>query len=171
MTTWLDRLRRHGVLALAVLLLVAGGALWLRAHQLDNPPALDNAALVDTGATAQARTELAAALVGVFSYDYADPSASQEAADTFLADRARKEYDVLVGALLEQAPGQKLILSATVQDIGIKELRDDSVTAVAFLDQRSEREGEKEATVSAAQLDVTARRIGGAWVIVDFEVL
>ena len=56
-------------------------------------------------------------------------------------------------------------------DVGVKELRDDEATAVAFLDQRSERADDEEASVSAAQLNVTARRIGGAWRVVDFEVL
>lgn len=53
----------------------------------------------------------------------------------------------------------------------MKSLEGDEATALAFLDQRSERDGEKEATVSAAQLDVTLRRVGGAWLVVDFEVL
>ncbi|WP_235737984.1 hypothetical protein [Nocardioides alcanivorans] len=167
----MSRLRQHFVLVAAVVLLIVGGAFWLRAHQLDNPPALDNQAMVDGAGTEQVRTEVAYALTAVFSYDHANPAAAQEAADTYLADRAREEYDVLLASLLEQAPGQELVLSATVQDVGVNELRDDEATAVAFLDQRSERAGDEEATVSAAQLNVTARRIGGAWLIVDFEVL
>jgi len=167
----MSRLRRHAVLLVAVVLLVAGGAFWLRAHQLDNPEALDNQAQVDAAATDQVRTEISYALTAVFSYDHANPAMAQEAADTYLAERARSEYDLLLTSLLEQAPGQGLVLSATVQDVGVKHLSDDEATAVAFLDQRSERAGDEEATVSAAQLDVTARRIGGAWRIVDFEVL
>lgn len=167
----MSRLRPHLVLVVAALILVVAGAFWLRAYQLNNPADLDNMALVDEAATDQVRTELAYALTSVFSYDYANPEASQSAADDYLTGTAREEYDVLLSTLLEQAPGQQLVLSATVQDIGVKTLDEDEATAVAFLDQRSEREGEGEATVSAAQLDVTLNRIGGAWLVVDFEVL
>ncbi len=165
------QLRRHGVLLVALVLLVAGAALWWRAHEVGHPAALDNQALIDASATAEVREEVSRALTAVLSFDHAAPEAARLAADTYLIDRARDEYDVLMQSLLEEAPDQELVLSAEVQDAGVQELGDTRAILIVFVDQRSQRAGDKEMTVSAAQLDVTARKVGGAWRISDFKVL
>lgn len=85
----MTRIRAHLIVLLAALVLLAGSAFWLAAHQANNPSELDNVALVDGAATEQVRTEVAHALTSVFSYDYANPAAAQSAADTYLTDRAR----------------------------------------------------------------------------------
>ena len=111
------------------------------------------------------------ALTRVLSYDFNDPKATEDAAEQFLTGAAREEYETLYTTLQEQAPGQELVLTAQVRVAGVKELRDDSAELLVFLDQTSRRAGDEEASVSAAQLAVSAERDGDAWTITDLEIL
>lgn len=117
-------------------------------------------------------TSVSRALVDVLSYDHTDPGRSEKAAEAALVGDARTQYATLVKTLEEKAPGQKLVLSATVQAVGVKELTDEDATLLVFLDQTSRRAGDDEASVSAAQLSVRAvRRADGSWRISDLTPL
>lgn len=164
-------LRKYGVLAVAVLCLIAAAAFFGRGFVVgrDDPPA--NQALVDEAATERVIQEASIGLVSVFSYDHADPAASQAVADDFLIGDARAEYDTLLKTLMEQAPGQKLVLTAEVSATGVKQLTEDSAELLMFLDQRSQRTTDEDVTVSAAMLTVSLKLVGGAWRVEQFEVL
>lgn len=159
------------MLGLAVLCLIAGVVFFTRGYVVgrDDPP--ENQALIDQAASEAVIKEASTALVTVFSYDYANPGAIQAAADDFLVGAARKEFDVLLTTMLEEAPGQKLTLSAEVSASGVRNLTDDTAELLVFLDQRSERSTDAEVTVSAAMLTVQLRRVGGAWRVENFEML
>jgi Mce-associated membrane protein len=88
-----------------------------------------------------------------------------------LAGKARTEYDTLFASLQQRAPGQQLQLTAQVQAIGVKELRGDKATLLVFLDQSSQRAADKESSVSAAQLSVTAEKKDGSWKITGLKPL
>lgn len=163
--------RKYGVLIVAVTCLLVGVAFFGRGYVVGREDTPDNQALIDEAATEQVIKEAAIGLVSVFSYDFADPAASQAAADDFLVGDARAEYDTLMKTLMEQAPGQELVLSAEVSATGAKRVTDDSAELLVFLDQRSQRSTDKELTVSAAMVTVDLKRIGGAWRVERFEVL
>lgn len=150
-------------LALATVLTVVGAALWWAAYDARTDPVVENLAVHDATATGQVRDEVSAALVSVLSYDFADPAATDRAADEVLAGDARREYDQLVATLHEKAPGQQLVLTAQVEAVGVKELDADSAELLVFLDQSSRRATDEEASFSAAQLAVTAERSDGRW--------
>jgi Mce-associated membrane protein len=141
-------IRRHGLLVLAGLLLVAAAVVFLQADRARETDHVGNHAQ---------------ALVRVFSFDHSDPEPTQLAADELLAGEARAEYDVLFASLEERAPGQKLLLTAQVQVAAVKELRGDTAKLLVFLDQASQRATDDESSVSAAQLAVDAKRIDGTW--------
>lgn len=63
------------------------------------------------------------------------------------------------------------MLTAQVQATAVKHLTDDKASLLVFLDQSSQRAKDKEATVSAAQLAVTARRVDGEWKISSLKPL
>lgn len=158
-------LRRVGVPALAAVLVAVGLVGWWAAYDARTAPAVQNLAVQDATATAEVSEAVSRALVSVLSYDHADPAASDAAADRVLTGAARTEYDQLVATLHEKAPGQQLVLTAEVQAVGVKELSEDSAELLVLLDQSSQRVDDQEASISAAQLAVTAHRTGGRWQI------
>lgn len=171
MNGFLDVLRKHGILLVALLLLAgAGFAFWQadRARSADN---VANHAVVDDPGTTEVQSAVAAALVRVLSFDYNDPAPTEQAADDLLAGQAREQYDTLFAALKEKAPGQKLVLTAQVQVAAVKKLEGDKATLLVFLDQASQRESDKEATYSAAQLSVEAERRDGDWKVTGIQPL
>jgi Mce-associated membrane protein len=157
--------------AAAVVLLAVGGFGFWRDHQLRDTDATHNHALVDATATSQVQSQVSQALVKVLSYDYADPTPTQQAAAKLLAGDARKQYDTLFTTLQQKAPGQQLVLTAEVQSAAVKTLTDSTATLLVFLDQSSQRASDKQASVSAAQLQVDAAKVGSTWRITGLKPL
>ncbi|WP_370618392.1 hypothetical protein [Mumia sp. Pv 4-285] len=155
--------RQHLVLILSAIMLAVGVVGLWTAYDIRSADAAQNLAVVDEEATAAVQSEVSQALVSVLSYDYADPTPTEQAADAVLAGDARTEYDKLFASLQERAPGQQLTLTAQVQVAAVKTLTDDSAELLVFLDQSSQRATDKEASVSAAQLAVDAEKVDGAW--------
>lgn len=156
------------VAALMVAVGIVGG--W-QAHDLRSDAASRNHALVDATATAEVQSQVSQALVKVFSYDYSDPTVTQQAAAQLLSGQARKQYDTLFKTLQEKAPGQQLVLSAQVQSAAVKTLTGTTATLLVFLDQSSQRKTDKQASVSAAQIDVDAAKVGGVWKVTGLKPL
>ena len=157
--------KKHGLIILAALLVVLGGVGWWRSVDIRSAADTSNAAVIDVRATADVQSQVGQALTQVLTYDNQSPKTTQQAADRLLAGDARKEYDTLFASLQERAPDQELVLTAQVQVVGVKQLDDDSAELVVFLDQSSRRADDNEASVSAAQLSVTADKVGDAWKI------
>jgi len=151
--------------AATVLLIGAGTALEVRAHQLRSEPAAANRALADTAATTEVIGQVSTALGKVLSYDYTNPAATQQAADQLLTGDAANQYRTLFTALQSKAPGEKLTLSAKVVSGGVTSLRGNTAQLLVFLDQSSTRASDRQSSTSAAQLDVTAVRQNGSWKI------
>lgn len=164
-------LRRHWWMLLAAVMVVVGLTGWLITVDAHHTDAAGNHAVVDQAATGQVQKEVSRALTSVLSYDFNDPGASEAAAEKLLTGKARKEYDTLFAALKKKAPGQQLVLTAQVEAAAVKELTDDSAKLLVFLDQTSRRATDKENTVSAAQLSITAERTGGHWQITGLKPL
>lgn len=171
LTTVRAHLGRTLVLFAAVVMLAVGAVGWWMSVDLRSSSATDNHAIIDAKATAQVQSDVAKGLTEVLSYDYADPSRTTSALNSVLAGDARKEYDTLFASLQQRAPGQQLVLSAEVQGVAVEHLTDDTAKVLVFLDQSSQRAKDKEASVSAAQLSITAKKIKGAWLITGLKPL
>lgn len=159
------------VAGLAVALLVVAAVLAWQTHTLREDPALENRAQLDKAIQEDVITVVSRGLTQVLSYDYTQPEATRAYADQVLAGQAREEYDTLFASLQDRAPGQKLTLTAQVQVAGVEELSGSKATLLVFVDQKSQRKQDKEASVSAAQLDITAERKGTTWVITGLKPL
>lgn len=164
-------IRKNFAAAIAAVLIVIGAVGWWMAIDPGGDSAADNRAIIDATTTAEVQAEVSSGLTQVLSYDYADPSRTTVALDAVLAGDARKQYDILFEDLQKNAPGQQLTMSAEVKTAAVKELSDTEAKLLVFLDQRSERAGDKEASISAAQLAITAEKIKGAWLITGFKPL
>lgn len=162
---------RWVALGLAVVLLATAGVLAWQARDLRDDPALDNQAQLDEANQERVIADVSRGLTHVLSYDYTQPDATRAFADEVLSGQAREEYDTLFASLQERAPGQKLTLSAQVQVAGVEELSAEKATLLVFVDQQSLRKRDEEASVSAAQLSITAERVGDTWVITGLKPL
>ncbi|GAA1743311.1 hypothetical protein [Aeromicrobium alkaliterrae] len=154
----------------AVLAIVGAYGLW-QANELRSTPAADNLAVVDASLTAEVQSFVTQGLTQVLTYNWADPDTTTAAADQVLAGDARSEYDTLFADLQEKAPGQQLTLTASVQSVAVKEMTEDSAVVLVFLDQTSQRASDQQASISAAQLSVTAEKSGGTWTITELRIL
>lgn len=163
--------RKYGITVVAAVMLIVGLLGWWMSIDARSASAAQNHAVVDKTATAKVSSEISTSLVRVLSYDYSNPATTGKAADELLSGAARKEYDTLYASLQQRAPGQKLVLTAQIAATGVKELSDDTAKLLVFLDQSSERAGDKEASVSAAQLAVTAKNVNGKWKITELKPL
>ena len=159
------------VVGLAVALLVVAAVLAWQTRTLREDPALENRAMLDNSIQEGVVTVVSRGLTQVLSYDYSQPDATRAFADQVLDGQAREEYDTLFASLQDRAPGQKLTLTAQVQVAGVEELTDSKATLLVFVDQKSMRKTDDEASVSAAQLHITAERKGAGWVITGLKPL
>ena len=164
-------IRRSLPVVLAAALLVVGLLGWWMQYDLHSNGSADNGAVIDSKATAEVQSAVSQSLGRVLTYDFQDPKTTQAAADSLLAGDARSEYDTLFASLQERAPGQKLMLTAQVQAVGVKELSGDKAKLLVFLDQSSQRAADDESSVSAAQLAVEAEKVKGVWKITGLKPL
>jgi len=156
---------RRAVLLLAAALVVVGLVGWTLAFMGRVSDEPENVAVVDKTATATVQAEVSRALTQVLSYDYDAPEQMEQAADEFLTGSAREEHRVLFQTLKQRAGDQRLTLTAQVQASAVKELEADSAALLVFVDQSSQRAGDNQASVSAAQLAVSAKKVDGHWKI------
>ena len=168
----MSRALRTGLpLVVAAVPLAVGHVGWWLAWETGRSEAARNAAVVDVDRTTVVQAEVSQALTAVLTYDHTDPAPTEQAADTLLAGDARREYDTLFASLQERAPDQELVLTAQVQAVAVKSLSDGEAELLVFLDQSSQRVDDDEASISAAQLAVTAEQREGAWVVTSLRPL
>lgn len=164
-------LRHHWVVLAAGVMVVVGLLGWTMTALDGHGTGGNNLALVDKQATAQVTKVVSRELTQVFSYDYNTPQATQRAAQALLSGQALKQFHTLFTTMKQKAPQQKLVLSTTVSSAGVRALDSDSAQLLVFLDQTSKRASDKQATVSAAQVSVKARKVDGHWKITGLELL
>jgi Mce-associated membrane protein len=152
---------------LAALLVGTGAWALVAANDLRSAGAADNAALVDTGRTAEVSAAVTSALNQVFSYSYDKTEVTERAAKAVLRGEALDTYDRLFAEVRDKAPGQKLVLSTRVVYSAVQSLEGDRARLLVFLDQSATRVDTNTTNAAAAQLSVTAKRQGGHWVITD----
>jgi Mce-associated membrane protein len=156
--------RRARVVLAAVAVLMAGLAVWCTLEaRSTNAVVAHNTALSDVAGTADAGKQISAALGTLFSYRYDDPaSKNEQAAKELLAGPALAQYGQLFGEARKLAADQKLVVTSTAVASGVKLLDGDRAALLVFLDQTGTR-GDGQRSTGAAQLSVTAERVGGKW--------
>ncbi|MDT3397035.1 hypothetical protein RKE29_10325 [Streptomyces sp. B1866] len=161
------RLRVAAVVALAVLL-VASVVLLVRAAQLNGSPSKDNKALVDAATTGQVVGDVSDTLGRVLSYSPDGADTTAQDARELLGGKAAQQYEQLFSQVRRQVVEQRVTLTTRVVRAGVTELTAHRARVLVFLDQVTERSGQK-ATTNAAQLSVTAEPHDGHWLITDMK--
>ncbi|MCM2420557.1 hypothetical protein [Streptomyces sp. RKAG293] len=161
--------RYRVVVALAVLTVLLGGfAGWaaMEAATLHDTAATRNTALTDTARTSEVKGMVTQAVNSVFSYNYADPARTDQAAKKLLTGKAVQQYADMLAQVRKQAPVQKLVLTTTVTDSGVELIDGDRARVLIFADQRNTRTAPKEETTyAAAMFAVDAVHQDGVWKI------
>jgi Mce-associated membrane protein len=161
---------RRGIalIALAVVLLVAGGGFLYEAHRLQSTPSAENRALTDTEATNRVAGDVDNALARIFSYTPKGTDATEESARSVLTGRAARQYEELFDRVRSDLAGQKVSLTTVAVRTGVVDLHDGTAKLLVFLDQTSRR-GDAKESHAAAQLTVTARFENDRWRIADIQ--
>lgn len=161
------------VLCALIVLLGAFAALAAtRADSLRSDPAARNAALADPARTSEVKGQTAKDVAALFSYNYADTSASDKAASTLLTGKAVQKHHDMLAAVRAQAKDQKLVLTTTVTESGVEMIDGSRARVLVYADQSSTRTAGKkpETTYAAAMFTVDlVRGSGGTWQISDID--
>ncbi|MGW2813411.1 hypothetical protein [Streptomyces sp. NPDC001415] len=161
------------VLCALIVLLGAFAALAAtRADSLRSDPAARNAALADPARTSEVKGRTAKDVAALFSYNYADTSASDKAASTLLTGKAVQKHHDMLAAVRAQAKDQKLVLTTTVTESGVEMIDGSRARVLVYADQSSTRTAGKkpETTYAGAMFTVDMVRGSGAtWQISDID--
>ncbi|MFJ7199336.1 MULTISPECIES: hypothetical protein [unclassified Streptomyces] len=159
------RVRLPAVLcALTVLLGAFAAWAFTSAGSLGDDPSRQNTALTDIARTSEVKGQIADAVGAVFSYNYASPGNSEDAARTHLVGRAVQQHKDMLAQVRAQGQKQKLVLTTTVTDSGVELLDGDRARLLIFADQSNTRTGKSdETTYAAAMFAVDAVRRGDTW--------
>ncbi|WP_033824014.1 hypothetical protein [Kitasatospora sp. MBT63] len=170
------RPRRSPVTALllAAALLLGGFGTWaaLAGAELRADSPGHNSALTDAVRTSEVKGAVTEAVNALFSYSYADPGRSDQAAQRLLTGRAVQQHATLLAQVKAQAAAKKLVLTTTVTDSAVQTLEGDRARVIVFADQRntSTAEGATDgAAYSAAMFAVEAVHQGGGWRIENID--
>ncbi|GAA2792597.1 hypothetical protein [Crossiella cryophila] len=157
------------LIAFAAAAVLLAGFFLVQGWRTTNSAVAQNQALVNGPGTAEVAGQVAEALRRVFSYRHDDTASTEAAASEVLVDAARAQYDTLFAQVREQAPQQKLVLSTKAVSTGVRELTAERAVLLVFLDQTATRGDNNQTSASAAQLGVTARRVGEKWLITELQ--
>ncbi|MBA9004322.1 hypothetical protein [Thermomonospora cellulosilytica] len=165
-------LGRPVTLGIATVLLGAVAA-WsaVQADRLRSGTVAENVALTDTARTSEVKGQLGDAVNELFSYRYTDMAKTEQAARRLLTGKAVQQYQNMMEPIRRQAAAQKLVLTTTVTDSGVRMLSGDRARMLFFVDQRSTRTAQEETTYAGAMLAVDAVKVGDTWKITNIDTL
>lgn len=160
---------RRPVTLLIAAAVLAGFAAWAGVHAASlraSRQASQNLTLVDKSATSEVTSQISSTIGTIFSYSYASPAATRQAAQRLLTGTAIRQYDSLFALVEQKAPTEKLVLVTKVTNIGVELLTGDRARLLLFVNQQ-DRSGTGQAVYSGSMFAVTAVRRNGRWLIED----
>ncbi|MBN6033466.1 hypothetical protein JYK18_00975 [Amycolatopsis sp. 195334CR] len=159
------------LIVVAVVLALLGGWFTWQAVSLRTAESASNAALVDTGATAEVTSAITTSLNRIFSYSYDKTDVTEKAAAGALRGKALESYNQLFAQVRTLAPQQKLVLTTRVVTSAVESIsaEGDRARLLVFLDQSATRADNNSTSAAASQLSITAEKQDGTWVIVELE--
>jgi Mce-associated membrane protein len=129
-----------------------------------------NEALVDTGGTTEVNGQAREAVEKAFSYNFADVTATEKAANELLVGKAKCQYNAIFGPVKTLAPEQKLVVTVRVVSSGVTSLDGDRATVLLFIDQVTTRTTDNQTGGGIAMMRVGAQRSDGRWKIDNMEM-
>ncbi len=152
-----------------VAVLLGGLAAWFGVQWSHTRGDTTNTALTDAATTSEVSGQVTTAVNTVFSYNYADLQKSQQAVHQVLTGLALCQYDALFKEIQQQAPKQKLVLTATVVDKGVELLQGDSARVLMLIQQHDTRATTNQSSDAESVIAVNAVKRSGSWRISAFD--
>jgi Mce-associated membrane protein len=167
-----DPVRTRSPLLLPLVLLLVAAALaglgfWFQTRSRDVHL---NEALVDTGGTTEVSGQAREAVEKAFSYNFADVTATEKAANELLVGKAKCQYNAIFGPVKTLAPEQKLVVTVRVVSSGVTSLEGDRATVLLFIDQVTTRTTDNQTGGGIAMMRVGAQRSDGRWKVDNMEM-
>ncbi|MCE7000108.1 hypothetical protein LZG04_35620 [Saccharothrix sp. S26] len=153
------------LVVLAALLVGLGAWFQSRAGQVAY-----NEALVDSAGTTEVAGQAREAVEKAFSYNYADVSTTEKAANELLVGKAKCQYNAIFGPVRTLAPEQKLVVTVKAVSSGVTALDGDRATVLLFLDQVTTRTTDNQSGGGIAMMRVGAQRVDGRWKVDNMEM-
>jgi Mce-associated membrane protein len=153
--------------ALGFVAVVLGGlAAWfgVEAHSVTSSPTARNAALTDTAADAAVRSQITSAVNALFSYNYAKPGPTTQAASRLLTGAGTSQYSSVFGQVIQEGASEKLIITTAVTKVGVESLTGDQAHLLVFANTDQRVSGGQPQSGTAI-LAVNAVLQGGTWKI------
>lgn len=161
--------RRHGLLTPIVLgvvaVLLGGLAAWFGVQTANASGGGSNTALTDSATTSEVSGQITSAVNTIFSYNYTDMGKTQRAVQQLLTGSALCQYNQLYKVVQQQAPGQKLVLTTTVQDKGVEMLQGGTARVLLLVQQHDTRATTNQQSDSQSMIAVNAVKQGATWKI------
>ncbi|MEJ2854753.1 MULTISPECIES: hypothetical protein [unclassified Saccharothrix] len=126
-----------------------------------------NQVLVDSAGTTEVAGQVREAVEKSFSYNFADVSGTEKAANELLIGKAKCQYNAIFGPVKTLAPEQKLVVTVKAVSTGVTSLEDDRATVLLFLDQVTTRTTDNQSGGGIAMMRAGAQRVDGRWKV-DF---
>lgn len=150
---------------IVVCLVLAGLAFWQGREAWSQGP-VANQAVVDVGGTAQVVGQTRQGIEQILSYDYTKLDDSVNAAKTQSTGAFTSQYlSVFEQTIRGPATQQKLRQTASVLNIGVKQLSGDHATLMALVQFTAERTTNQQTTNAPGLLNVEVLRQDGQWKI------
>jgi Mce-associated membrane protein len=150
---------------IVVCLVLAGLAFWQGREAWSNGP-VANQAVVDVGGTAEVVGQTRQGIEQILSYDYTKLDDSVNAAKTQSTGAFTSQYlSVFEQTIRGPATQQKLRQTASVLNIGVKQLSGDHATLMALVQFTAERTTNQQTTNAPGLLNVEVVRQDGRWKI------
>ncbi|WP_157619940.1 hypothetical protein [Saccharothrix sp. NRRL B-16348] len=129
-----------------------------------------NRALVDSAGTTEVVGQTREAIEKAFSYNFADVSATEKAANELLIGKAQCQYNAVFGPVRTLAPEQKLVVTVKAVSSGVTSLDGDHATVLLFLNQITTRTTDNQSGGGTATMRVSAQRVDGRWKVDNMEM-
>lgn len=129
-----------------------------------------NQALVDSAGTTEVAGQTREAIEKAFSYNFADVSATEKAANELLVGKAQCQYNAIFDPVRKLAPEQKLVVTVKAVSSGVTTLDGDHATVLLFLDQVTTRTTDNQSGGGIAMMRVSARKVDGRWKVDNMEM-
>ncbi|MEU7525762.1 hypothetical protein AB0A74_08530 [Saccharothrix sp. NPDC042600] len=129
-----------------------------------------NQALVDSAGTTEVAGQVREAVEKSFSYNFADVSGTEKAANELLVGKAKCQYNAIFGPVKTLAPEQKLVVTVKAVSTGVTSLDGDRATVLLFLDQVTTRTTDNQSGGGIAMMRAGAQKVDGRWKVDNMEM-
>lgn len=152
-------------------ILLAAATVWfaIEVDTLRSGEPDENTALVDSDVTDAVTADVSAELKSVFSYNYTNLDRTKRAADRALLEHAQRQYKDRFAEVTDNAKKDELMRTASVRDIGVREIDGDTAELVVFLDQQTLTNKDEQSGQQTISLEIGAKLVDGTWKVAEFD--